>query len=151
MPPQSCIATPSLRGLAVVFWWCSLPHCPLKTNYINNQKHVQWNLFSHVPRPSPPPVFALAVWERRPGQSYHDLRHRLTLICITILGRRPILHSELATKTRQVPTGNNINRTKHIWARRNSSEELPNVMCETSAVTQLASVEKKCRDGMPKN
>ena len=47
-------------------------------------------------------------------------------ICIAMLGRSPILCSLLATKMRQAPTENNIERTKHIRARRNSSEGLLN-------------------------
>ena len=44
-------------------------------------------------------------------------------ICIAMLRRRrPILCSVPATKTRWVPTENNIKCTKHIQARRHSSE-----------------------------
>ena len=57
-------------------------------------------------------------------------------ICIAMLGRRPILRSVLATKTRPAPTENNIKRTKHIQARRNSSKGLPS---EISAVIKLRS------------
>ena len=48
--------------------------------------------------------------------------------CIAVLGRGPILHSVLATKMRQASTEEDIKRTKHIQARMNSSEGLPNVM-----------------------
>ena len=61
-----------------------------------------------------------------------------SLIGIAILGRRPILRSELATKTRQALTENTIKRTKHIRARRNSSERLPNDVCEIFAVTKFS-------------
>ena len=53
------------------------------------------------------------------------------------------MRSVLATKTRQALTENTIKRTKHIRARRNSSERLPNDMCEICAVTNLANVAKK--------
>ena len=59
-------------------------------------------------------------------------------MCIAMLGRRLILRSVLATKTRQVLTENNIKRTKHIQARRNSSKELLNDMCKISAVTKFS-------------
>ena len=49
------------------------------------------------------------------------------------------MHSVLATKTRPAPTENNIKRTKHIQARRNSSEGLPSDICEISAVIKLRS------------
>ena len=52
--------------------------------------------------------------------------------------RKPILRSVLATKTRQAPTENNIKRTKHIRARRNNSEGLPNDMREISAVIKCS-------------
>ena len=45
------------------------------------------------------------------------------------------MRSVVATKTRQALTENNIKRTKHIQARRNSSEGLPN---EISAVTKFS-------------
>ena len=45
-----------------------------------------------------------------------------------LLGRRPILGSVLAMKTRQALTENIIKRTKHMRARRNSSEGLQNDM-----------------------
>ena len=48
------------------------------------------------------------------------------------------MRSVLATKTRQALTEKNIKRTKHIQARRNSSEGLPNEMCEISAVTKFS-------------
>ena len=48
------------------------------------------------------------------------------------------MRSVVATKTRQALTENNIKRTKHIQARRNSSEGLPNEMCEISAVTKFS-------------
>ena len=48
------------------------------------------------------------------------------------------MRSVVATKTRQVLTENNIKRTKHIQARRNSSEGLLNEMCEISAVTKFS-------------
>ena len=48
------------------------------------------------------------------------------------------MRSVLATKTRQAPTENNIKRTKHIRARRDSSEGLPNDMREMSPVTNVA-------------
>ena len=65
------------------------------------------------------------------------------LICIAMLGGRLILWTVLATKTRQVLTENNIKCPKHIRTRRNSSEELPNDMCEVSAVTNLVNIAKK--------
>ena len=43
------------------------------------------------------------------------------------------MRSELAMKTRQALTENTIKHTKHIRARRNSSEGLPNDMREISA------------------
>ena len=48
------------------------------------------------------------------------------------------MRSVLATKTRQTSTENNIKRTKHIRARRNNSEGLPNDMREISAVTKCS-------------
>ena len=60
------------------------------------------------------------------------------LICMAMLGRRRILRSELATKTRQALTGNTIKRTKHIRTRRNSFKGLPNDMREISAVTKFS-------------
>ena len=62
----------------------------------------------------------------------------VTLICIAMQGRRPILRSVLATKMKQALMENNIKRKKHIRARRNSSEGLPNDMCEISAVTKFS-------------
>ena len=53
------------------------------------------------------------------------------------------MRSVVATKTRQVLTENNIKHTKHIQARRNSSEGLPNEMCEISAVTKFSLRSKK--------
>ena len=47
------------------------------------------------------------------------------------------MHSVLVTKTRQVPTENNIKHTKHIQARRNSSEGLPDDKCKISATTKF--------------
>ena len=44
------------------------------------------------------------------------------VLCMAVVLRRLILRSVLATKTRQVPT-------KHIQARRHSSEGLPNYLC----------------------
>ena len=65
-----------------------------------------------------------------PGESYHMIRGTgvtCRYACsIAMLGRRPILRFVLATKTRQALTENNIKRKKHIRARRNSSEGLPN-------------------------
>ena len=54
--------------------------------------------------------------------------HAIMCICIAMLGRRPILHSVLTTKMRQAPMENNIKHTKHIRAKRNSSEGLLNDM-----------------------
>ena len=51
------------------------------------------------------------------------------------------MRSVLATKTRQALTENNIKCTKHIRARRNSSEGLLNDMCEISAVTKRSEKE----------
>ena len=100
---------------------------------------------SLVPRPFLAPVFDrlqyakteeglvnLTTW------SAAQASHVVTLICIAMLGRSLILSSVLATKTRQTLTENNINRTKHIWARRNSSKVLPIDMCKISAVTKFS-------------
>ena len=51
--------------------------------------------------------------------------------------------SVLATKMRQVLMESNIKHTKHIRARRNSYEGLPNDMCKISAVTKFSSCSKK--------
>ena len=102
--------------------------------------------FSLVPRPSPAPVFDHLQYAKTEGEGLVNLTmwsaaqtsHVVTLICIAMLGRRPILRSELATKTRKVLTENTIKRTKHIWVRRNGSERLPNDVCEISAVTKFS-------------
>ena len=58
-------------------------------------------------------------------------------MCTAMLGRRLILLSVLATKMRQELTENNIKRTKHIRATKNSSEGLQSNMWEISAVTKF--------------
>ena len=84
------------------------------------------------------PSWLAVLGKRRKNKFIHSFIHVVTLICMAMLGRRPILRSELATKTRQAQTENTIKRTKHIRARRNSSEQLPNDMCEISAVTKFS-------------
>ena len=101
---------------------------------------------SLVPRPSQAPVFDCLQYARTVGEGLVNLTswsmvqasYVVTLICIVMLGRRPILHSVLITKTRQALTENNTKRTKHIQARRNSSKGLPNDMCKISAVTKFS-------------
>ena len=78
------------------------------------------------------------AWWILPRDPRHRRHMSSRLYTIAMLGRRPILRSVLATKTRQALTENNITRTKHIRARRNISEGLPNDMCEISAVTKFS-------------
>ena len=64
-------------------------------------------------------------------------------ICMVVLRRRLILRSVLATKTRQVPTENNIKCTKHIRARRHSSKGCQTTWLKYPQWQNLASVAKK--------
>ena len=66
------------------------------------------------------------------GVDLVEVRHTL----IAMLRRRPSLHSVLRSyETKQAPTENI--KLKHIPARRNSSEGLPNDNCEISAVSKI--------------
>ena len=66
------------------------------------------------------------AWWILPRDSRQGRNILSRLICMAVLQRWLILCFVLAMKTRQAPTENNIKRTKNIWARRHSSEGLPN-------------------------
>ena len=72
-----------------------------------------------------------------------QVSHVVMLICIVMLGRRPILRSVLATKMRQALMENKIKCTKHIRARRKSSEGLPNDSVKYLQWENFAYVAKK--------
>ena len=52
------------------------------------------------------------------------------------------MRSVLAKKTRQAPTENNIKRTKHIRARRDSSEGLPNDVANVAKKKPLLDLQR---------
>ena len=102
-------------------------------------------IISLIPRPSiPPPVFDCLQFAKTEGEGpgYPTMwsmaqNHMWSCLrCIAVLEGRLSLCFVLAMKFGQEPT-KDIKCTKHIWAKRYSTERLPIDVCELSTVTKF--------------